>query len=156
MKQRAMKGYAMQGIGKTGWIEKEVPACGPIDAICRPIAVAPCTSDVHTVWAGAIGNRKDLILGHEAVAEVVEVGELVKEFRPGDRVIVPAITPVGNLLKPSMDIPSTAAICWVAGSSLTVKTEFLLNSSMSMKRMQTCVICQRNCPLRKRSCFAIW
>lgn len=93
MKQSTMKGYAMQGIGKTGWIEKEVPACGPIDAICRPIAVAPCTSDVHTVWAGAIGNRKDLILGHEAVAEVVEVGKLVKEFRPGDRVIVPAITP---------------------------------------------------------------
>lgn len=83
MKQSTMKGYAMQGIGKTGWIEKEVPACGPIDAICRPIAVAPCTSDVHTVWAGAIGNRKDLILGHEAVAEVVEVGKLVKEFRPG-------------------------------------------------------------------------
>lgn len=88
-----MKGFAMLGIGKTGWIEKDVPACGPLDAIVKPLAVSPCTSDVHTVWEGAIGDRKDMILGHEAVGEVVEVGSLVKEFKPGDRVIVPAITP---------------------------------------------------------------
>lgn len=88
-----MKGYAMLGIGRTGWIEKEVPACGPLDAIVRPIAVSPCTSDIHTVWEGAIGERSDMILGHEAVGEVVEVGSLVKDFKPGDRVIVPAITP---------------------------------------------------------------
>jgi alcohol dehydrogenase (NADP+) len=30
-----------------------------------------------------------MILGHEAVGEVVEVGSLVKDFKPGDRVIVP-------------------------------------------------------------------
>ena len=94
-----MKGFAMLGIGKTGWIEKEIPACGPMDAICRPIALAPCTSDVHTVWEGAIGDRKDMILGHEAVGEVVEVGDLVKDFKPGDRVIVPAITPDWNSLE---------------------------------------------------------
>lgn len=88
-----MKGYAMLGIGKTGWIEKDRPSCGPLDAIVRPIAVSPCTSDVHTVWEGAIGDRRDMILGHEAVGEVVEVGALVREFKPGDRVIVPAITP---------------------------------------------------------------
>ena len=88
-----MKGFAMLGIGKTGWIEKENPVCGPLDAILRPIAVAPCTSDVHTVWAGSIGERTDMMLGHEAVGEVVEVGELVKDFKPGDKVIVPAITP---------------------------------------------------------------
>lgn len=88
-----MKGYAMLGIGKTGWIEKEVPACGPLDAIVRPLAVSPCTSDVHTVWEGAIGERHDMILGHEAVGEIVEVGKLVQDLRPGDKVIVPAITP---------------------------------------------------------------
>ncbi|BAK98436.1 NADP-dependent alcohol dehydrogenase [Oscillibacter valericigenes Sjm18-20] len=94
-----MRALAMLGIGKTGWIEKDVPACGPMDAICRPIALAPCTSDIHTVWEGAIGERKDMILGHEAVGEVVEVGELVKDFKPGDRVIVPAITPDWNSLE---------------------------------------------------------
>ncbi len=88
-----MKGFAMLGFNKVGWIEKERPACGPLDAIVKPIAVSPCTSDVHTVYEGAIGERTDMILGHEAVGEVVEVGELVKCFKPGDRVIVPAITP---------------------------------------------------------------
>ena len=88
-----MKGFAMLTIGKTGWIEKDVPSCGPLDAIVKPIAVAPCSSDVHTVWAGALGDRHNMILGHEAVGEVVEVGALVRDFRPGDRVIVPAITP---------------------------------------------------------------
>lgn len=83
----------MLGIGKTGWIEKEVPACGPLDAIVRPLAVSPCTSDIHTVWEGAIGERTSMILGHEAVGEIVEVGSLVKDLKVGDRVIVPAITP---------------------------------------------------------------
>lgn len=78
-------------------IEKERPKCGPMDAICRPLAVAICTSDVHTLWEGAIGDRHhNMILGHECCAEVVEVGELVKDFKPGDRVLVPAITPDWN------------------------------------------------------------
>ena len=94
-----MKGYAMLKIGESGWIEKERPKCGPMDAICRPLAVAICTSDVHTLWEGAIGDRHNMILGHECCAEVVEVGELVKDFKPGDRVLVPAITPDWNSLE---------------------------------------------------------
>lgn len=94
-----MKAFAMLKIGQTGWIEKDYPTYGPLDAIVRPIALAPCTSDVHTVWAGAIGDRHNLTLGHEGVGEVVEVGSLVKDFKPGDKVIVPAITPDWNSLE---------------------------------------------------------
>lgn len=94
-----MKGFAMMKIGETGWVEKERPACGPFDAICKPLALAPCTSDVHTVWAGAIGDRHEMILGHEAVGEVVEVGSEVKDFKPGDRVLIAAITPDWNSLE---------------------------------------------------------
>jgi threonine dehydrogenase-like Zn-dependent dehydrogenase len=94
-----MKGFAMLKIGETGWIEKETPACGPMDAICKPLALAPCTSDIHTVWEGAIGDRHNMILGHEAVGEVVEVGNLVKDFKPGDKVLVSAITPDWNSLE---------------------------------------------------------
>jgi threonine dehydrogenase-like Zn-dependent dehydrogenase len=88
-----MKGLAMLDFDTIGWIEKDIPKAGPMDAICRPLAISPCTSDVHTVWEKALGERHDLILGHEASAEVVEVGSLVKDFKIGDKVIVPAITP---------------------------------------------------------------
>ncbi|WP_315071198.1 NAD(P)-dependent alcohol dehydrogenase [uncultured Clostridium sp.] len=88
-----MKGFAMLGISEVGWIEKEKPIAGPYDAIVRPLAVSPCTSDIHTVYEGALGERHNMILGHEAVGEIVEVGSEVKEFKAGDRVIVPCTTP---------------------------------------------------------------
>lgn len=90
----AIKGFAMLKIGSVGWIEKDaITPCGPLDAICRPLAIAPCTSDIHTVYEGGIGERHNMFLGHEAVGEVIEVGELVKDFKVGDKVIAPAITP---------------------------------------------------------------
>lgn len=70
-----------------------------MDAILKPLAVAICTSDVHTLWEGAIGDRHNMILGHEACGEVVKVGSLVKDFKPGDRVLIPAITPDWNSLE---------------------------------------------------------
>ena len=94
-----MKGYAMLKIGESGWIEKDRPVCGPMDAICKPLALAICTSDIHTSWEGAIGERHNIILGHEGCAEIVEVGEIVKDFKVGDRVLVPAITPDWNSLE---------------------------------------------------------
>lgn len=94
-----MKGFAMLKIGQVGWIEKDKPSCGVMDAIVKPIAISPCSSDIHTVWAGAIGDRHDMILGHEAVGEVVEVGSLVKDFKVGDKVIIAAITPDWNSLQ---------------------------------------------------------
>ena len=40
-----------------------------------------------------------MILGHEASGEIVEVGPEVKDFKPGDRVLIPAITPDWNSLE---------------------------------------------------------
>lgn len=100
-----MKGFAMLNIGSTGWIEKERPVCGPMDAIIRPLALSPCTSDIHTVWEGAIGERHNMILGHEGCGEVVEVGSLVKDFKVGDRVLVAAITPDWNSLEAQAGFP---------------------------------------------------
>lgn len=88
-----MKGYAMIKHGEAGWVNKDRPKCGPRDCICRPLALAPCTSDVHVVWENAIGEFPGRILGHEAVGIVDEVGKDVKLFKPGDKVIVGAITP---------------------------------------------------------------
>lgn len=85
-----MKGYGVTTKGNSGWLEKEKPVAGPLDAILRPIAIAPCSSDTHVMHAGMAENR---ILGHESVAQVVEVGSMVKNFKPGDIVVVPCTTP---------------------------------------------------------------
>lgn len=87
-----MRGYGMIDVNMPGWLEKEKPVAGPMDAIVRPIAVAPCSSDTHAMHGGS-GRIQNRILGHEAVGEVVEVGNLVKNFHPGDVVVVPCCTP---------------------------------------------------------------
>jgi threonine dehydrogenase-like Zn-dependent dehydrogenase len=87
-----MRGFGMLGINDVGWIEKERPVCGPLDAIIRPTIVAPCSSDTH-VSHGGTGPKTDLILGHEAVGIVDEVGSEVVRFKPGDLVAVPCVTP---------------------------------------------------------------
>jgi len=90
-----MQAFVMRSIGETGVVEKERPEPGPTDAIVRPTKGLICTSDCHTVH-GAIGEREDLTLGHEAVGVVEEVGDAVELFEPGDRVAVGAITPDWN------------------------------------------------------------
>jgi threonine dehydrogenase-like Zn-dependent dehydrogenase len=87
-----MKAFVMKGIGRVGMAEKVIPDPGPNDAIVRTTAALICTSDVHTV-VGAIGERSDLTLGHEAVGVVFKLGREVKCFKEGDRVAVNAITP---------------------------------------------------------------
>ncbi|CUX24734.1 NAD(P)-dependent alcohol dehydrogenase [Clostridium sp. C105KSO13] len=87
-----MKGYGMFSINNAGWIEKDRPVCGPLDAIVEPTVIAPCSSDTHVLHGGN-GEKTNLILGHEAVGKVVEAGNLVKDFKPGDVVVVPCCTP---------------------------------------------------------------
>lgn len=87
-----MKAFVMNGLDRVGFAEKPVPMPGPNGAVIKTTRVLICTSDSHTVH-GAIGARENLTLGHEAVGVVHEVGTEVKLFRPGDRVVVGAITP---------------------------------------------------------------
>lgn len=82
----------MKEIGSVGFMDKPVPRPGPNDAVVRATRALICTSDSHTV-GGGIGPRENLTLGHEAVGVVHEVGSEVKNFQPGDRVVVGAITP---------------------------------------------------------------
>ncbi|MBE3560751.1 MAG: NAD(P)-dependent alcohol dehydrogenase [Ktedonobacteraceae bacterium] len=87
-----MKAFVMKSIGQVGFMEKPIPRPGPDDAIIKTTRALICTSDSHTVH-GAIGPRENLTLGHEAVGIVHEVGSNVKLFKPGERVLVAAITP---------------------------------------------------------------
>ncbi len=89
---RTMKAFVMKGIGKVGFMEKPVPEAGPNDAVIKTTRALVCTSDVHTL-KGAIGDRRDLTFGHEAVGIVAMLGREVQGFKEGDRVAVNAITP---------------------------------------------------------------
>jgi alcohol dehydrogenase len=69
--------------GTIEWTEVPEPRLvDPDDALVRPIAVARCEIDPLLVLTGP--TRADCFaLGHEAVVEVVEIGENVASVRPG-------------------------------------------------------------------------
>ena len=87
-----MKAFVMKSLNRVGFIDKPVAKPGIRDAIIKTTRALICTSDAHTV-RGAIGPRENLTLGHEAVGVVHEIGSEVRLFKPGDRVVVGAITP---------------------------------------------------------------
>ncbi len=86
-----MKAFAItKQYESVGWIDAPDPVCGPLDVIATPVALAVCTSDPHQIHAGFPAG---LVLGHEAVGRVVEVGSLVKNFKVGDIISTCAVTP---------------------------------------------------------------
>ena len=87
-----MRAFVMRSLGSVGFMDKPTPTPGPDDAVVKTTRALICTSDSHTV-RGAVGPRENLTLGHEAVGVVYEVGSNVRLFKPGDRVVVGAITP---------------------------------------------------------------
>jgi len=58
------------------------------DALVRPLAVTRCDLDLMIV-GGKSGLPGPFALGHETAGIIVEVGDAVKDFVPGDLVIVP-------------------------------------------------------------------
>lgn len=71
------------------WREVEPPRReGPREALVRPIAVTLCDID-RPMADGRFPIPGEIPLGHEFVADVIEVGEAVAHVHPGDRVIVP-------------------------------------------------------------------
>ena len=65
------------------------PACGPAEVLIRVKHAGLCGPDMHIAdwdeWAQGRINPP-LVLGHEFAGEVVEVGEHVTAFRPGELV----------------------------------------------------------------------
>jgi threonine dehydrogenase-like Zn-dependent dehydrogenase len=67
----------------------------PTDAIVRITASAICGTDLHMVRGTMPGMKPGTILGHEGVGVVEEVGRDVRNFRPGDRVVIPSTIACG-------------------------------------------------------------
>ena len=84
-----MRQLAWVGAGKAAWREAPDPELdGGADALVRPLVVASCDLDVLTV-RGYAPLPPPFAVGHECVAEVLEVGDEVQAVRPGDLVVVP-------------------------------------------------------------------
>jgi glutathione-independent formaldehyde dehydrogenase len=61
----------------------------PTDVVLRITSSALCGSDLH-MYEGRIGAEPGLVLGHEPLGVVEEVGAAVKSVQRGERVTVPA------------------------------------------------------------------
>jgi threonine dehydrogenase-like Zn-dependent dehydrogenase len=84
-----MKAVVWHGIGDIRLDEVAQPTIqDPHDAIIHITRSAICGTDLHFVRGTMAPMREGTILGHEAVGVVVEVGDAVRGFSPGDRVVV--------------------------------------------------------------------
>jgi threonine dehydrogenase-like Zn-dependent dehydrogenase len=75
--------------GKLDWLEAAEPRLeGDGEALVRPLAVATCDLDMLVI-RGLAPADGPFPFGHEGVATVIDVGDAVTGFAPGDLVSVP-------------------------------------------------------------------
>ena len=92
-----MKALVYHGPSRKSW--EDVPDAAisdPTDVIVRVDTTTICGTDLHILKGDVPAVTDGRILGHEAVGTVTETGAAVTGFRPGDRVLVPAITKCGR------------------------------------------------------------
>jgi S-(hydroxymethyl)glutathione dehydrogenase/alcohol dehydrogenase len=80
----------------------------PRDAVLKVTATAICGSDLH-IYNGAFPQPKPLVLGHEFMGVVEEVGSGVTNLKRGDRVVVP--------------FPIACGECWFCGGGFPTQCE---------------------------------
>ena len=91
-----MKAVVFHGVNDLRLEEVPRPRAKAGEAVIRITATTICGTDVHIV-KGEYPVRSGLILGHEPVGVIAELGEgLEDEYSVGQRVIVGAITPCGQ------------------------------------------------------------
>ena len=84
-----MRVLTYTGAARPEWREAaELHVGAAAEAIVRPIAATTCDLD-RAILAGRTPLPPPFALGHECVAEVVEVGDGVRSVRPGAQVVVP-------------------------------------------------------------------
>ena len=81
MKSKAERGLWLQDVPE--------PGIGINDVKIRVLATGICGTDLHIYEWDAWAQKTipvPLVIGHEFVGEIVEVGASVTDFHPGDRV----------------------------------------------------------------------
>lgn len=90
-----MKALVFRGKDRIGVEEVPVPKAGYGEAVIRVTLTTICGTDLHIVRA-EYPVKPGLILGHEPVGVIHEIGPGVTGYKIGERVLVGAITPCGQ------------------------------------------------------------
>ena len=80
-----MKVAVMNGIGKMGFTERDIPTPKDDEVLVKLDYVGICGSDLHYYESGAIGDyvvEPPFVLGHEPGGVVVEVGKAQRLHPP--------------------------------------------------------------------------
>lgn len=89
MRDATMQHVVIEGAALS-WRECRAPQLeSGVDALVRPLVVGRCDLDVAFV-RGLAPIKSGSPLGHECIGEIIDVGDQVRAFKPGDRVIVAA------------------------------------------------------------------
>jgi threonine dehydrogenase-like Zn-dependent dehydrogenase len=90
-----MRAYVFSGINDARIEEVTLPHAGVGEAVIRVTLTTICGTDLHIV-RGEYPVKPGLIIGHEPVGVIEELGPGVIGYELGDRVLVGAITPCGQ------------------------------------------------------------
>lgn len=90
-----MRANVFRGVNETHIEEVDRPHAGVGEAVIRVTLTTICGTDLHIV-RGEYPIKPGLIIGHEPVGVIVELGLGVTGYALGDRVLVGAITPCGQ------------------------------------------------------------
>jgi len=91
----AMKALVFNRANDISLRERPIPQAGPNESVLEITLTTICGTDVHIV-KGEYPVQPGLILGHEAVGTIHELGSEVRGYEIGERVLVGAITPCGQ------------------------------------------------------------
>ena len=90
-----MRANVFQGVNQFRVEEVERPHAGIGEAVIRVTLTTICGTDLHIV-RGEYPVNPGLVIGHEPVGVIEELGPGVTGYEKGDRVLVGAITPCGQ------------------------------------------------------------
>ncbi len=90
-----MKALVFRGANRIGIEEVPIPRPASGEVVIRITLTTICGTDLH-ILKGEYPVRPGLIIGHEPVGVIHEIGPGVIGYRVGDRVLVGAITPCGQ------------------------------------------------------------
>src|SRR5947209_13078309 len=92
-----MRANVFRGKGDMRVEEVERPRAGVGEAVIRVTLTTICGTDLH-ILRGEYPVRPGLVIGHEPVGVIEELGPGVTGYKVGERVLVGAITPCGQCL----------------------------------------------------------